>query len=174
MKQQQVDVLAGSVYVGRALEARKPSRWCLERNTQNWFWWHSKATVMTGTSVTGCARQDSQALCPGRAFVGSIKCLPPSIVLLPESWICSCLPPGLASVFVLEMTNRESFLLCEPLSREQQRTAKKCSLLFYLCIKKKNWLQYYRAKLWIMVLCSVIKYPQPREHHNTQGTVMSK
>lgn len=142
MKQQQVDVLAGSVYVGRALEARKPSRWCLERNTQNWFWWPSRATVRTSTSVTGCARSCSRCRTVRPYVLGGVlwalKCLPPSIVLLPESWICSCLPPGLASVFVFEMTNRESFLLCEPLSREQQKTAKNCSLLFYLCIKKKK------------------------------------
>lgn len=139
MKQEQIDVLAGSVYVGRALEARKPSRRCLERITQNWFWWRSKATVMNSTSVAGCAHRCSRRKTVRAYVLGGVlwalKCLTPSIVLLPESWICNCLPPGLATVFVFEMTNKGSLFFFVNLfpgnNKEQQRSAL-CVLFVHL------------------------------------------
>lgn len=69
----------------------------------------------------------------------ALKCLPPSLVLLPESSICNCLPPGLASVFVFEMTNKGNLFFFVNLfpgnNKEWQRSALCC---FVCALKKKK------------------------------------
>ena len=96
MKQQQIDVLAGSVYVGRTLEARKPSRWCLERITQNWFWWHSKATIVNSTLLlvahAGAVGAEQSGLLSWEGFCGL------SSVFLPPG--CFCLRVEYATAFL--------------------------------------------------------------------------
>ena len=63
----------------------------------------------------------------------ALKCLPPSLVLLPESSICNCLPPGLASVFVFEMTNKGNLFFFVNLfpgnNKEWQRSALCCFVM---------------------------------------------